>query len=60
MWFDSQKMQEIFPSTDCLGQLLASTWHPVQLVLGTLSEGMTKLGCEGYHTFLSIAKIKHE
>jgi len=53
-------MQEIFPSTECLGQLLASTQHPVQLVLGTLSVGMTKLGCESYCTFLSIVKIKHE
>jgi hypothetical protein len=33
-------MQEIFPSTKCLSQLLASTQHPLQLLLGTLSAGV--------------------
>jgi hypothetical protein len=59
-WFDSLNTQEMFPSTKCLGQLLASTQHPVQFVLGALSAGVTKLGCEDDHTFLSSAKIKHE
>jgi hypothetical protein len=57
LWFDSQKTQEIFPSTKFLGQLLASTQRPVQLVLGALSAGMTNLGCEADHTFYRVPRL---